>query len=151
MTRLVRWLAPTLVAALLLAAPAYAKKKEGEGVAVKVVVSDEEGAPVSTAVVRHPDEADRHRVNAVDGSWEASVLYMPDGTELVFQPGLVLRLEVSAPGYMTQVLQYDVRKRNNKISVTLSKLELESEEIEEPVLQFGRDRPREDGGGAPAN
>jgi hypothetical protein len=151
MTRMVPAFLLALAAALLHPAPAIAKKKEGEGVAVKVVVSDEEGAPIATAVVRHPDEADRHRVNAVDGSWEASVLYMPDGTELVFQPGLALRLEVSAPGYMTQVLQYDVRKRNNKVQVTLSKLELENEEIEEPVIQFGREHAREEGGTAPAN
>jgi hypothetical protein len=151
MSRIFRRLLPALGLALLIAGPAEAKKKEGEGVPVKVQVSDEAGEPIATAVVRHPDEADRHRVNAVDGSWEAAVLYMPDGTELVFAPGLTLKLEVSAPGYMTQVLQYDVRKRNNKIQITLSKLELESEEIEEPVIQFGRDRPREDNSGAPAN
>ncbi|MFH1466424.1 MAG: hypothetical protein ABIO70_18720 [Pseudomonadota bacterium] len=151
MSRFFRRLLPVLGLSLLIAVPAEAGKKDGEGVPVKVMVSDDEGDPIATAVVRHPDEADRHRVNAVDGSWEASVLYMPDGTELVFAPGLTLKLEVSAPGYMTQVLQYDVRKRNNKIQITLSKLELESEEIEEPVIQFGRDRPREDNGGAPAN
>ena len=139
-----------LVSSLALSGPAEARDKSA-GVNVKIVVTGTDGAPVSTAVVRHPDEADRHRVNAVDGSWEASVLYMPDGTELVFQPGLTLRLEVSAPGFMTQVIQYDVRKRNNKIPVTLTPLELQSEEIEEPVLQFGRDRPREEGGGTPAN
>ncbi len=136
---------------LLVPGSALAKKKKGEGVAVKVIVTAETGEPVSTAVIRHPDEADRHRVNAVDGSWEASVLYLPDGSELVFEPGITLNLEISAPGYMTQLIQYDVRKRNNKIPVTLSLLELESEEIEEPVIQFGRDRPRDDVGGAPAN
>ena len=137
---------------LLLPGNALAKKnKKGEGVDVKVIVTAETGEPVSTAVIRHPQESDRHRVNAVDGSWEASVLYLPDGSELVFEPGLTLNLEISAPGYMTQLIQYDVRKRNNKIPVTLSLLELESEEIEEPVIQFGRDRPRDDVGGAPAN
>ena len=144
-------MASILVAALLAPGSALAKKNKGEGVAVKVIVTAESGDPVSTAVIRHPDEADRHRVNAVDGSWEASVLYMPDGTEMVFEPGVTLRLEISAPGYMTQVIQYDVRKRNNKIPVSLSLLELESEEIEEPVIQFGRDRPRDESGATPAN
>ena len=137
--------------AMLAPQTALAKKNKGEGVPVKVIVTAETGEPVSTAVIRHPDEADRHRVNSVDGSWEASVLYMPDGTELVFEAGLTLRLEISAPGYMTQVIQYDVRKRNNKIPVSLSMLELESEEIEEPVIQFGRDRPRDESGATPAN
>ncbi len=144
-------MAGLMVAALLAPGSALAKKNSGEGVAVKVIVTTETGEPVSTAVIRHPDEADRHRVNAVDGSWEASVLYMPDGTEMIFEPGLTLRLEISAPGYMTQVIQYDVRKRNNKIPVSLSLLELESEEIEEPVIQFGRDRPRDETGATPAN
>ncbi len=145
------FMAGLVMAALLIPGSAMAKKKKGDGVAVKVIVTAETGEPVSTAVIRHPDEADRHRVNAVDGSWEASVLYMPDGTELVFEPGVTLRLEISAPGYMTQVIQYDVRKRNNKIPVSLSLLELESEEIEEPVIQFGRDRPRDESGATPAN
>lgn len=144
-------LAGVLLAVLLAPGSALAKKNKGEGTAVKVIVTTETGEPVSTAVIRHPDEADRHRVNAVDGSWEAAVLYMPDGTELVFEPGLTLRLEISAPGYMTQVIQYDVRKRNNKIPVSLSLLELENEEIEEPVIQFGRDRPRDETGATPAN
>lgn len=144
-------LAAIALVAFLAPGAALAKKTKGEGVPVKVIVTSETGEPVSTAVVRHPDEADRHRVNAVDGSWEAAVLYMPDGTEMVFEPGLTLRLEISAPGYMTQVIQYDVRKRNNKIPVSLSQLELESEEIEEPVIQFGRDRPRDETGATPAN
>ncbi len=143
--------AAAMAAALVLPGAALAKNKKGDGTPVKVIVTSETGEPVSTAVIRHPDEADRHSVNAVDGSWEAAVLYMPDGTELVFEPGLTLRLEISAPGYMTQVIQYDVRKRNNKIPVSLSLLELESEEIEEPVIQFGRDRPRDESGATPAN
>lgn len=146
-----RILAAALVLAGTLSSTAEARKKWDDGVPVKVVVCDTDENPIPTAVIRHPEEADRHRVNAVDGSWEASVLYMPDGSELVFVPGLSLRLEISAPGYLTQVIQYDVRKRNNKIPVQLARLELDSEEIEEPVIQFGRDRPREEGGGAPAN
>ncbi len=137
--------------ALLLPATALAKKNKGEGVPVKVIVTTESGEPISTAVIRHPAEADRHRVNSVDGSWEASVLYLPDGSELVFEPGITLDLEISAPGYMTQLIMYNVRKRNNKFTIALSRLELESEEIEEPVIQFGRDRPRDESGATPAN
>ncbi|MEC8424441.1 MAG: hypothetical protein VX000_11740, partial [Myxococcota bacterium] len=65
-------------------ADALAKKKDrspGEGVPVTVVVLDEAGEPVPTAVIRHPDEADRRRVNAVTGEWTGSVLYLPDGSE----------------------------------------------------------------------
>jgi len=144
-------LAAILVGTLVSGAAEAKKKGDSEGVPVKVVVTDETDGAISTAIIRHPQEADRHRVNAVDGSWEASVLYLPDGSELVFTPGIQLQLEISAPGYITQVVQYNVRKRNNRISVQLAKLELDNEDVEEPVLQFGREHPRDASTGAPAN
>ncbi len=129
---------------MLLPGVALAKPaKEAEGVPVRVIVLDAERKPISTAVVRHPQEADRHRVNSVDGSWEASVLYMPDGSELRFTPGMTLELEISAPGYMTQVFQYQVRKRKNVVELSLPKIEMDDTTIEEPVISFGRDLPRE--------
>lgn len=138
--------------ALLVSAPASAKKKDDEGVPVYVKVLDVEGEAVSTAVIRHPDEADRHRVNALTGEWFASVLYLPDGSEMIFTPGMTIQFEVSAPGYMTQIIQYDIRKRKNRLEVTLPLLPIEEEEeIEEPLIQFGRDRPRDVGASGPAN
>ncbi len=134
----------TLIVQSLLstASPALAKSAD-EGVPVRVVVRDDAKTPIATAVVRHPQEADRHRVNAVDGSWEASVLYMPDGTELRFTAGMTLNLEISAPGYTTQVLTYQVRKRRNLVDVTLPKIDTDDSQIEEPTISFGRDEPRE--------
>ncbi len=119
---------------------ALAKKSESGGVPIQVTVVDAEGQPISTAVVRHPEEADRHRVNSLTGVWEADVLYLPDGSELVFTPGTTLTLEVSAPGYVTQIIQYDIRKRRNRIEVTLPVLEVDETGIEEPLIQFGRDK-----------
>ncbi|MBM4369316.1 MAG: hypothetical protein FJ102_24095 [Deltaproteobacteria bacterium] len=127
----------------LFAPAAVAAPKTDEGVPVKVVVLDSERKPIPTAVIRHPLEQDRHRVNSVDGSFETSVLYMPDGTELRFTPGMTLDLEISAPGYTTQVFQYQVRKRRNVIEVKLEPIELENDQIEEPMITFGRDEPRE--------
>lgn len=121
--------------------PAFAA--DDSGVNVKVIVLDVEKKPVATAVIRHPQEADRHRVNSINGSWEASVLYMPDGSELRFTPGMTLELEISAPGFMTQVFQYQVRKRKNVVEVTLAKIEMDDTTIEEPMVSFGRDEPRE--------
>lgn len=112
-----------------------------DGVPIQVTVLDLDGKPISTAVVRHPEEADRHRVNALTGVWEGDVLYLPDGSEMVFVPGMTLTLEVSAPGYVTQIVQYDVRKRRNRIEVTLPILEIDASDIEEPLIQFGRDKP----------
>ena len=123
---------------------ALADKKAGDdGVPVTVVVKDADGKPIPTAVIRHPDEADRHRVNVMNGEWEGSILYLPDGTELVFTPGMAITLEVSAPGYMTQIVQYDIRKRKNRIEISLPTLQMDDSEIEEPVITFGRDKPRD--------
>jgi len=128
---------------LVATSSAEAGKKADEGVNVRITVMDEAEQPIPTAVVRHPDEADRRRVNSVTGVWEDSILYLPDGSELRFVPGMTLKFEISAPGYITQVIQYDVRKRNNKVEIRLKEMEIEEEEIEEPLIQFGRDRPRE--------
>ena len=145
-------LAGLVTAGLLLTPPAAeAGKKDEEGVPITVKVIDEVGEPIPTAVIRHPDEADRHRVNSVTGEWSAPVLFLPDGGELIFTPGMTIRLEVSAPGYMTQIIQYDIRKRRNKLEVALTELEMDPEDIAEPLIQFGRDKPREVGGTAPAN
>lgn len=143
------WLSMILLAlvAFMALAPrdALAKKTGSGGVPVQVTVLDEDGKPISTAVVRHPEEADRHRVNAMTGVWEADVLYLPDGSEMVFTPGMSITLEVSAPGYVTQVVQYDIRKRRNRIEVTLVKLVVDETDVDEPLIQFGRDKPREGG------
>lgn len=146
-----RWLQLALMALVALVvfnpreAEAFAKKSDSGGVPVQVTVLDEEGKPIPAAVIRHPDEADRHRVNAMTGVWEADVLYLPDGSEMVFTPGMSITLEVSAPGYVTNIVQYDVRKRRNRIEVTLSKLVVDETNIDEPLIQFGRDKPREGG------
>ena len=137
-----------VLGSLLCVAPAFAGGKD-EGVQVRVIVLDEAREPIRTAVVRHPEEADRHRVNSVDGSWESNVLFLPDGSELRFTPGMTLDLEISAPGYMTQVFQYQVRKRRNTVEVALLVIEMDDTTIEEPNITFKQDKPREsltDGG-----
>jgi hypothetical protein len=126
-------------------------KSQGDGVPVKVFVLDAEGDPIPTAVVRHPKEADRHRVNAATGHWEGSVLYLPDGSELVFQPNTSIQLEISAPGYLTKVIQYDIKKRRNQFPVTLDTMTLQATDLEEPIIQFGRDKKKSDAGGGAAN
>ncbi len=131
-----------IVLAFVTVSPAFAAK-DAAGVPVRVVVKDPEGKPIATAVVRHPLEQDRRRVNAVDGSWEGNALYMPDGSELRFTSGMTLELEISAPGYMTKVFQYQVRKRKNVVEIVLPKIEMSDTNIEEPVISFGRDEPRE--------
>lgn len=116
----------------------------GVDVTVRVVDATSR-APIATAVVRHPAEQDRHRVNAVSGEWVGNILYLPDGSELPFTKGLQLDLEVSAPGYVSQRVTYEVRKARNEVEVGLDKLALDLREDDAPdvMIQFATDRPRE--------
>ncbi len=131
---------------LLLGALSTPAAAEDLGIPVTVRVIDvANGEPIETAVVRHPKEQDRHRVNTETGQWTDSVLYMPDGTELIFEKGMQLEFEVSAPGYMNQRVTYTVRKRKNTFEVPLTKMEIDltDEDPEDIVIQFGRDKPIE--------
>ena len=107
------------------------------------VVDSATEQPIPTAVVRHPDEKNRHQVNTANGSTTISVLYMEDGTELIFTKGMQLSFEISAPGYLNQKFTYVMRRRKNRVTVPLSKMnfDIEMEEDDDPVIQFGRDKP----------
>lgn len=130
------------IAALLVGTSAFAQEDEGIPVAIKVV--DPAGEPVAAAVVRHPSEEERHRVNTVTGEWSASILYLPDGTSLVFDKGLELKFEVSAPGYELATVNYVVRKRKNLVVVTLNPLppiDDEGDGMDDISIGFARSIP----------
>ena len=142
----------SLLTAVLLGLPVVlaplapvAMAQDDRGIPVQITVTDATGAPVATASVRHPDEKYPHEVNKVDGSVEIRELYMPDGSELIMEKGTVLKLEVSAPGYQNYDFTYVVRKRRNAVSIALTPLDLEddTEEMDDPIIQFHRDRPRD--------
>lgn len=132
----------TMMGLLALSTPAIAGGEEGIEVTVEVRDYDS-GEVIPTAVVRHPDEAVRHRVNAKDGRWRERILYLADGSELIFTKGMSLTFEVSAPGYKNETATYVVRKRKNLVPVLLTKMEISLEEdfANEPTISFGRDRP----------
>jgi len=127
---------------LLLSNTAFAG---GTPVSVKVV--DSAGNPIPSAVVRHPDEKERHRVNMATGVWTGDAVYLEDGTELLFEKKLELTFEVSAPGYQNKRFGYLVKKRKNIALVTLDKLELDVEVSDDdeigPVIGFKHDNPRD--------
>jgi hypothetical protein len=124
------------------AGPALAADDDGIPVTIRVVDAASE-QPITTAVVRHPQEQDRHHVNTETGEWIGSVLYMPDGSELLFEKGMTLEFEISAPGYVNQSVTYTVRRRRNEFPVALQKLELDmdDEDPDDITIQFGRDKP----------
>jgi hypothetical protein len=121
---------------------ALAAEQEGIPVTVRVLDSTT-GMAIPTAVVRHPSEQDRHRVNTESGSWTGEVMYMPDGSELFFTKGMTLEFEVSAPGYVNKRVSYVVRKRRNEVEVFLQKMaiDMSEEDPEDITIQFGRDKP----------
>lgn len=124
-----------------LSSPAFADE---EGIPVTLRVVDREtGLPIPTAVIRHPKEQERHRVNTETGTWTDSVLYLPDGSEMLFLKGMELEFEVSAPGYANQSVVFTVRKRKNVFEAPLDKMsvDMSSEDPEDIMIQFGRDKP----------
>lgn len=135
-----------IVGALSLVLPAVASAKKGDdslGIPLEVQVLDKATMePIKTAKVRNPKEKEPHAVNADNGVWKGDVLYLPDGQEVFFAKGMVLEFEISAPGYENAKVQYEMRKRKNKIVVPLNKMEIDIMEIDDdPVIQFGRDKP----------
>jgi hypothetical protein len=114
------------------------------GIEVTVHVTDVNGDPIKTAVVRHSQEQERHRVNTETGKWKNKVLYLPNGDEIVFEKGMELEFEVSAPGYNNSIIGYVVRKRKNVVPAVLEKMDFDIEsddDLDDPVIQFGRDKP----------
>ena len=141
-----------VTAGLVVSTSAYAKKTDDQpGIPLIVQVLEKvpegekrEPAPIPTAKVRNPEEKDPHPVNTMTGEWTGRVMYLQDGTEVIFEKDMPLTFEISAPGYLTQKITYVMRKRKNKVVVMLEKmsLNLDDEEEEDPVIQFGRDKPR---------
>jgi hypothetical protein len=134
----------TVLLTLVLGVSSVAGAADEEGIPVTVRVLDSVSiTPIPTAVVRHPAEQDRHRVNTETGTWTGNVLYMPDGTEMFFRKGDTIEFEVSAPGYVNQRISYVVRKRRNSVDVPLVKMDIDmsTEDPEDITIQFGRDKP----------
>ena len=128
------------------------KRKDGEGVLIEITVLDKETAePVAMAVVKHSKEADSSRVNQLSGKWQAREVFDAEGEEYPFLPSNTEEFSISAPGYMPEFFSYDVRRRRNNIEIMLQKMELDTETIDQPLIPFGRDQEREEGGPGGAN
>ena len=129
-----------------------AKKKKSEGVEVMfMIMAQDSQEPIPTASVRHPSDIESSRVNELNGTWQSSEIYLPDGSVILFTPGTMLEMEISAPGYVTQIVQYDIKKRRNKVPIYLEKMEIDDSDIEMPSIPFGRDKERDPSMGGAAN
>ena len=128
------------------------KKKDSEGVLIEFIILDQETeAPIPTATVRYPGDVESSRVNEISGVWQASEIYLSQGKTVVFRPGETIQMEISAPGYVTQIVKYDIRKRRNKVPVALEKMEIDDSDLDMPSIPFGRDKERQPSTGGAAN
>lgn len=135
-----------MIAAFLIS---MALADEPRGTPVRVVVTDATGAPVPSANVRNPQEAERHPVNTLDGSWTGSYLYLPDGSEVTFTPKMNLDLEISAPGFQLAHVHYVIHKSKNVVPVVLQPIAvIDMGDPDDINVQFGGDHAI-DGGGTP--
>ena len=106
-----------LIASVMSTTPATAN--EADAKIVTVTVKDSAGAPISNAWVRLPQTEGRRMVDEV-GKWQAKSLYEMDGGERFFMKGDVLDFTISAPGYTSRSVAYEVQKRRNLITVQLA-------------------------------
>jgi len=79
---------------------------------------DTQGLPIQNAWVRLPQTEGRRMVDET-GKWQSSSLYDLDGNEIFFTKGKILDFTISAPGYTSRSVAYEVRGRRNLITVQL--------------------------------
>jgi len=128
------------------------KAKEGEGIAIEITVLDAEtNTPIPTAVVKHSEVDEPARVNESTGAWKESEVFDARGNAHPFEPGNTEQFSISASGYLTTVVAYDVRKRHNVIEIKLQKMTINEDISEDIVLPFLRNEALDggnSGGGA---
>jgi len=133
--------------ALLLAAPGSALAGDSDGDEVEgiplvvTVVDGTTGLPIPFAAVRETQEKELHPVNRKTGQFATTMLYPSYNEEIPLQKGMELTLEVTAANYAPRKVTYVMRKRKNKVMVELEPMVVDPNWGEEPVWQFGRDKP----------
>ena len=139
-------LSPLLFCASIVASPAaHAERPQ----ILAVTVTDAAGAVVPNAWVRIPETEGRRTVDPTSGIWEASMLYRYDGDPLVFTKGMTLVVTVSAPGYLSQTFEYELRSRRNELPVQLEKMPEQAilpeglESADDVLLEWFRSAPSE--------
>lgn len=136
--------------ALLLAAAASAgpssEAEEDEGIPLVITVVDAvTGKPIPFATVRETQEKELKMVERASGQISMSKLYPSYNDHIPLTKGMELKIEVTAAAYQPVTIAYTMRKRRNRVLVSLSPMEIEANYGSEPVFQFGRDRPLDTG------
>ncbi|MBT3219851.1 MAG: hypothetical protein HN348_12245 [Proteobacteria bacterium] len=106
---------------------------------ITVAVTDAANQPIPSAWVRLPETEGRRNVDPETGVWEASMLYTYDGRPLIFTKGMKLVLSISAPGFLTRKVFYEVRSRGNDLVIPLEAMpeqQLVEEEEDELLIDW---------------
>jgi hypothetical protein len=93
-----------------------------EGRKVIVHAVDDRGDPVPSATVLIDDEELRHRVDAQSGRWAGRSTYPMERAPEPFRVGRVLRLTVSAPGYLPRTVMYEIVAGRNTVAIPIAPL-----------------------------
>jgi len=127
---------------------AEAKKNKGdEGILIEITVLDADTKePIPTAVIKHSLASQPSKVNSVTGTWSDTESIDKNASIHKFMPGNVEEFSISASGYMTQVVKYDVRRRNNVIEIGLDPMEIIAPKLDDTIIPFGRDTVKTDSG-----
>ncbi len=137
---MVRWM---MVGTALVFSGCALIQGSASGIPLQITVVDSATAQfIPVAKVRHAEEKSLRDVDHTTGQWTDSMVVLPDGSLLEFKKGMQVELEVSAPGYETRAVVHEMRARKNSLIVSLEKIDVGNiEDFEEPVIQFGRDKP----------
>ena len=138
----------TLIGMFGLTNTADAKKGKDEGgILIEITVLDAQTQePIPTAVIKHTLASQPSKVNSVTGTWSDTESIDKNAVVHEFQPGNVEEFSISASGYMTQVVTYDVRRRNNVIEIGLEPMEIIAPKLDDTIIPFGRDTVKTDNG-----
>jgi hypothetical protein len=93
-----------------------------------ITVTNSEGLPIPNAMIRFVQEKALHRVHTETGRWTGSVLYLPDGNEVILEPGVELNVQVFAAGYQPWDATVAIPKRRKQaVDVSLQPMNLKPE------------------------
>ena len=126
-----------LMASLTLSTPVMAND-EDDARLITVRVMDQNGEPIPNAWVRLPQTEGRRMVDET-GKWQAKSLYELDGRERFFLKGMTLDFTISAPGYTSRSVAYEVQRKRNLISVELRPMKhniLEGQNDEDLMIRW---------------
>ena len=125
-----------LLASTVFSTSAIANEKDAKIVTVRVL--DKNDKPIPNAWVRLPQTEGRRMVDEF-GKWQAKSLYELDGNERFFMKKDVLDFTISAPGYTSRSVAYEVQNRRNLITVQLEPMNyaiLDGEEDQDLMIRW---------------